>query len=146
MTLRPRTDGETAASRYRRDVGSEAGQVWSQADVVRRLVPAFALTVAIIAAVTDPASATDVVFALIPVAAFAWWAYVARAPLPLVALAVIVPTVVAQRSGGLEPLFFEVSLLAFVVARWARSLLEAALLGLMAAAAPLVVSAIHDPS
>jgi signal transduction histidine kinase len=127
-------------------VVGEAGQAWSQADEVRRLVPPFALAVAVVAAIADPAPALDVVLAAIPVAAFAWWAYLPNAPLPVVSIAVVVPVVVAQRSGALEPLFFEVSLLAFVVARWARTLVEAALLGLFAALSPVVVSLIQDPS
>ena len=42
-------------------------------------------------------------------------------PLPALALAVIVPVAAAQRSGELEPLLFELSVLAFVVARWSQS-------------------------
>jgi hypothetical protein len=38
---------------------------------------------------------------------------------------VIVPVVIAQRSGQLEPLMFEASLLAFVVGRWSlRSVVD----------------------
>jgi hypothetical protein len=48
-------------------------------------------------------------FAAVPVAAFALWAFRPDVSLPLVAVAVIVPVVAAQRFGQLEPLFFEVS-------------------------------------
>jgi signal transduction histidine kinase len=61
-------------------------------------------------------------------------------------LAVIASVVIAQRFGQLEPLMFEVSLLAFVVARWSESLTAAAALGLLAAATPVVVGLIQDPS
>jgi signal transduction histidine kinase len=58
---------------------------------------------------------------------------------------VVVPVVVAQRSGQLEPLLFEVSLLGFVMGRWASSLGRAVVLGLLAVAAPVAASVIQDP-
>src|SRR5262249_57050312 len=79
-------------------------------------------------------------------AAFGVWAFRRDFSLPLVAIAVIVPVVAAQRSGQLEPLFFEVSLLAFVVARWSSSLRMAVGLGLLAAATPVAVSLVQNPS
>src|SRR5262249_45436664 len=79
-------------------------------------------------------------------AAFGVWAFRRDFSLPLVAIAVIVPVVAAQRSGQLEPLFFEVSLLAFVVARWSPSLRMAVVLGLLAAATPVAVSLVQNPS
>jgi signal transduction histidine kinase len=110
------------------------------------LVPVFALVVAIVAALTDPSSAADLLLAALPVVAFAVWAYGPRVPLPALSLAVIVPVVAAQRSGQLEPLLFEVSLLAFVVGRWAPSLAAAVALGLLAVASPVADSVIQDPS
>jgi signal transduction histidine kinase len=53
---------------------------------------------------------------------------------------------VAQRSGQLEPLLFEVSVLAFVIGRWAPSLATAVALGLLAVAAPVAAGVIQDPS
>ena len=50
-----------------------------------------------------------------PSAPFVLWTYRPGLPLLALSLAVIVPVVAAQRSGQLEPLLFEVSLLAFVV-------------------------------
>lgn len=117
----------------------------SQANHLRAVVPFCALAVAVLAAVTDPASASDLVLAAVAVAAFAVWTYSPGVPLPALALAVLVPVVVAQRGGDLEPLMFEVSLLALVVGRWAQSLAMAVLLGLLALAAPVVVSLIQDP-
>jgi signal transduction histidine kinase len=134
------------AAQYRRSVAGESGQAWSQADDVRRVVPVFALAVAIVAAVADPSSAADVLLAAVPVAAFALWTYVPGVPLPAVSFAVVVPVVVAQRSGALEPLLFEVSLLAFVVGRWSKSLTTAASLGLLAGASPVLVSLVQDPA
>jgi signal transduction histidine kinase len=59
---------------------------------------------------------------------------------------VIVPAVVAQRTGQLEPLLFEVALFAFVVARTARSFHAAVAMGAAAAASPALASLIQDPS
>jgi signal transduction histidine kinase len=123
-----------------------SGREVSRADEVIRMVPVFALAVAIAAAVADPSSAVDLVFAAIPVAAFGLWAYMPNVPLLAVSFAVLVPVVVAQRSGQLEPLMFDASLLAFVVGRWSNSLATAVGLGLLAAASPVVVSVIQDPS
>jgi signal transduction histidine kinase len=124
----------------------EAGQAWSQADEVRRLVGISALAVAIVAAVADPGSTGDVILATIPVAALGIWTAVRSVPLAAVSLAVVLPVVVAQRSGGLEPIMFEASLLAFVVGRWSPSPPSAAALGLLAVACPVAVSVIQDPS
>jgi signal transduction histidine kinase len=110
------------------------------------LVAGFSFAVAVFAAVADPSSAADLVLAALPVAAFAAWALTPRVRLWAVSPAVLVPVVVAQRSGALEPLFFEVSILAFVVARWSRSRVEAVMLGLASLAAPVVVSLIQNPS
>jgi signal transduction histidine kinase len=61
----------------------------------------------------------------------------------VVALAVLVPAVVVQRSGAHEPLMFEASVLAFIVGRWSSSLAIAVVLGLLAVAAPVVVGVIE---
>jgi signal transduction histidine kinase len=127
-------------------VSGGSAHAWSEGDDVRRVVPVFPLAVAIVAVVADPSSAGDLVFAAVPVAAFAWWAYMPNVPLWAVSLAVVIPVVVAQRSGQLEPLLFDASLLALVVARWSRSLMTAAGLGLFAAASPVLVALIQDPS
>jgi len=103
-------------------------------------VPFFALGVAVFAAVTDPSSAADLLFAAVAVGAFAVWAYVPKAPLPAVAVAVVVPVVAAQRTGKLEPLMFEASLLALVVGIWAESVAMAVALGLLSAAFPWVLA------
>jgi signal transduction histidine kinase len=140
------TMSKTRAAQYSRRVAGEPAQPPSQADELRRAVPVIALAIAIIAAVADPSSAADLILAAAPVAAFAVWAYVPNVPLPALSLAVVLPVVVAQRSGQLEPLFFEISLLAFVVGRWSRSLTTGIALGLFAAAAPVAASLIQDPS
>ena len=125
--------------------GDLVARTWSQADGLGRLFPVFALALAIIAAIVDPSSAANVLLAFVPVLAFGVWAFVPKAPLPLVALAVIVPVVIAQRTGALEPIFFDVSILAFVVGRWSPSLLTATALGVVAALSPVVVSVIQSP-
>jgi signal transduction histidine kinase len=118
----------------------------SQYEQLRVFVPAFALVAAIVAAVTDPASAPDLVFAALAVGAFALWAYVPGVPLSALAVGVLVPVVAAQHSGELEPLLFEASLLAFVVGLWAPSPRAAVVLGLLVAAAPVVAALIQDPA
>jgi signal transduction histidine kinase len=127
-------------------VSGDTGQAWPQTDELRRLVPVFALAVAVVAAVTDPSSGADLIVVALPVAVFAAWTYLARVPLWAASIAVLAPVVVAQRSGQLEPLLFEASLLAFVVGRWARSRIEAVVLGLVTLASPVLASLIQDPS
>ena len=137
---------EAAAAEYRPSVSDKSALAWSEGDEVRGFVPVFALAVAVVAAFADPGSPADLVLAAIPVAAFAVWAFVPATSLLATAVAVVVPVVVAQRGGALEPLMFDVSLLAFVVGRWSRSLLAAAMGGLLAVAAPVVVAVIQDPA
>ena len=131
---------------YRRDVYDGSVPESREADQVRALFPAFALVVAVVAAVTDPSATADLLLAVPVVGAFAVWAYVPAAPLPAIVLAVLIPVVVAQRSGELEPLMFEVSLLAYVVGRWAPSRAEAVALGALALTAPVAASLLQDPS
>ena len=117
-----------------------SGQAWAQAREVRRLVPVFALVVAVIAAAVNPSSALDIVVMLIPAAALTWWTYVPQVPLALVSLLVLAPVLVAQRSGTHEPLMFEASVLAFVIGGWSESLIEFVPLGLLAVASPGLVA------
>ena len=123
-----------------------SGQGWFEADALRRLVPIVALTVALVAVVTQPSTPADLLLAGVPVTAFYVWAWVPKTPLLVLSVAVIVPVVVAQRSGELEPLMFEASVLAFVVGRWSPSLRSAVPLGLLAAATPVLVALMQDPS
>jgi signal transduction histidine kinase len=112
---------------------------------VRRLVPLFAFAVAIVAALTDPSTAGELFLMAIPPTALTAWAYEPRLPLPVVAVAVLLPVVAVQHSGHHEVIMFEASLLAFVVACWCESLWVAGALGLLAVAAPFAVSAIESP-
>jgi signal transduction histidine kinase len=141
-----RGDVETGAAQYRRGVFEGSAPGSSQTDQVRALLPVFALAVAILAALTDPSSAADLLLAALAVGAFAAWAYLPNVPLWALSVAVLVPVVVAQRTGQLEPLMFEVSLLGFVVGAWAPSLAPAVALGLLAASSPVVASLLQDPS
>ena len=111
---------------------------------MRLLVPIFALAVAVVGALADPSSVVDLILMVIPVAAFVLWACLRSVPLWVVSVAVVVPVVVAQRSGSHEPLMFEVSVLAFVVGRWSGSLATAVALGLLAVASPAVVGVIES--
>ena len=80
-----------------------------------------------------------------PVAAFALWAFAPTVPLAAVSVAIVIPVVVAQRSGQLEPVMFNATLLAFAAARWSRSLEAAVSLGVLAAATPVLVALVQDP-
>jgi signal transduction histidine kinase len=140
------------AQQYSRWVAGAAARVWFWAEELRRIVPVFALAVTIVAITTDPSSAdglalaADLLLAAAPVVAFAVWAYRPNVPLVALSAAALVPVVVAQRSGQLEPLMFQASLLALVVGRWAPSPTTAKALGLVAVASPVAVSLIQDPS
>jgi signal transduction histidine kinase len=114
-------------------------------DEVRRIVPIFAIAVAVVAALADPSTPGELLLMAIPPAALTAWTYRPQIPLAVVALAVLVPAVVVQHSGHHEPIMFEASLLAFIVARWCESFLVAVALGLLAVAAPVAVSVIEDP-
>jgi signal transduction histidine kinase len=120
-------------------VAGNSGRAWAHADEVRLIVPIFALAVAVVAAVTDPSSVSDLILIAIPVAAFALWTFLPNVPLSMVSVAVVIAVVVVQRSGSHEPLMFEASVLAFVVGRWSESLTMAAALGLLAVASPVAV-------
>jgi signal transduction histidine kinase len=125
-------------------VSGEAGRPWSQGDDLRRLIGVFAIVVAVVAAVADPGSPGEVVLGAVAAGALALWAALPATPLVPVSIVVVVAVVLAQRSGGLEPLMFEASLLAFVVGRWSASIVSAAALGLLATACPIAVSVMQD--
>jgi signal transduction histidine kinase len=132
--LHPQADVGAAVAQYR-------GRVVP--DEVRRIVPIVAVAVAVVAALVDSSTAGELLLMAIPPAALAAWTLLPRVPLPVVAVAVLAPVIAVQHSGHHEPIMFEVSLLAFVVACWIDSLALAAALGLLAVATPIVVSAIE---
>jgi signal transduction histidine kinase len=109
------------------------------------VLPFFSLAFGLVAAITQPSSAIDVALTLVPVAAWSLWAFVPNVPLAAVSLPIVVPVVVAQQSGELEPVMFNASLLAFAAARWSDSLVAAASLGLLAATTPVLVALVQDP-
>ena len=123
-----------------------SGQVWSHGDEYRGLVPAFAFVVAVLAVLTDPSSGADLLLAALPVAAFALWAFAPRIPLWALTVGVVVPVVVAQRSGQLEPLLFDVSVLAYIIGRWSSWPRMAIGLGVLALLAPVAAGVIQEPS
>jgi signal transduction histidine kinase len=137
---------ETGEPQYRRCVPRVATQAWPRAYEVRPLVPLFALAVSVVAALTDPSSAVDLILAAPPVVALAVWAYTPRTPLWVVCMVVLAPVVIAQREGQLEPLLFDASLLGFVVGRWAPTRAAAVALGLLTLSAPVVASLIQNPA
>jgi signal transduction histidine kinase len=117
-----------------------------EADDLRRVLPVFSLTFFLVAAITQPSSAGDLLLAAVPVVAFGLWAFAPRVPLAVVAVAIVVPTVVAQRSGELEPIMFNACLLSVAAGRWSPSLGEAASLGVLAASTPVLVALVQDPA
>jgi signal transduction histidine kinase len=112
-------------------------------DEVRLLIAISAVAVAIVGALADGSSLVDLLLIAIPVAAFVSWTCVHDVSLWLVSLAVVVPVVVAQRSGSHQPLLFEVSILAFVVGRWSARLTAAVVLGGVAVTSVVAVRAIE---
>jgi signal transduction histidine kinase len=133
------------AAQYSWRVAGGSGRGWFEADDFRRVLPLFSLAFALVAAITQPSSAADLALTAVPVAAWSLWAFARNVPLAAVSVAIVVPVVVAQRSGELEPVMFNASLLAFAAARWCRSLAEAASLGLLAVATPALVALVQDP-
>ena len=81
----------------------------------------------------------------VPVAAWSLWAFARNVPLAAASVAIVVPVILAQRSGELEPVMFNAALLAFAAARWSRSFEAAAALGLLAASTPVAVALVQDP-
>ena len=106
----------------------------------------FSLAFLLVAAITQPSSAVDLILAALPIGAFALWAFVPVVPLAVISPAIVVPTVLVQQSGDLEPVMFNACLLAFAAARWSRSVGAAAALGALAAASPVLVALIQDPA
>ena len=134
------------AAQYSRRVAGGSDQGWFEADDLRRVLPVFSLAFGLIAAITQPSSPADLILVAVPVAAFALWAFLPNVPLAVVAPVILVPMVVAQRSGDLEPVLFNACLLSFAAARWYRSFAAAVSLGAVAAASPLLVALAQDPS
>jgi signal transduction histidine kinase len=133
------------AAQYSRGVAGGFGRGWFEAEDLRRALPFFSLAFGLVAAFTQPSSAADLALTAVPVAAWTLWAFARNVPLAAVSLAIVIPVVVAQRSGELEPVMFNAALLAFAAARWSRSLAGAASLGVVAAATPVLVALVQDP-
>ena len=103
-----RMTSKSRVAQYSRRVAGESGRGWFEADDLRRVLPLFSLAFALVAAITQPSSTADLVLAAVPVAAFGLWAFAPKVPLAAVSVAIVVPVVVAQRSGQLEPVMFNV--------------------------------------
>jgi signal transduction histidine kinase len=117
-----------------------------ETDEIRRLVPAFAVAVSLVAVLVDPAPPGETLLAAVPVLAFAAWGWAARVPLAVAAVAVIVSVALAQHAGDLEPLMFHLSVLAFVLGRWLTSLRLELPLVAASIAVPVVVGEILVPA
>jgi len=134
-----------ATAQYSRHVPERSVRGWFEADDLRRVLPFFSLAFGLVAAITQPSSAADVALTFVPVAAWSLWAFGRDVSLAAISVAIVIPVVVVQRSGQLEPVMFNVALLAFAAARWSRSLAAAASLGLLAAATSVLVAVVQDP-
>ncbi|MGH3062856.1 MAG: sensor histidine kinase [Gaiellaceae bacterium] len=134
-----------ATAQYSRHVPERSVRGWFEADDLRRVLPFFSLAFGLVAAITQPSSAADVALTFVPVAAWSLWAFGRDVSLAVISVAIVVPVVVVQRSGQLEPVMFNLALLAFAAARWSRSLAAAASLGLLAAATSVLVAVVQDP-
>lgn len=121
------------------EVRENAGVNATAPPAVRGGVVVVAVGVAVLAAASDPGSAADLALVGVAVAVLAAWAWWPRLPSLVVALGVIVPVVAAVRSGQFEPALFLVSLLTTGVAWFERSTPVAVGVGVLGAAAPLVV-------
>jgi signal transduction histidine kinase len=118
---------------------------WFHSDDLRRVLPVFSLAFGLVAVITQPSSPADNALTVVPVVAWSVWAFGRGVPLAAASPAIVVPVIVMQRSGELEPDMFNVSLLAFAAARWSPSVAAAASLGLLAAATPVLVAVVQDP-
>jgi signal transduction histidine kinase len=136
---------KAGGAQYSRRVARGSARRWFKAEDLRRVLPFFSLAFALVAAITQPSSAFDVALTAVPVGAWAVWAFGRDVPLTAVSVAIVLPVVFVQRSGELEPVMFNASLLAFAAARWSPSLAEAASLGALAAATPVLVALVQDP-
>jgi signal transduction histidine kinase len=123
-----------------------SGRDWFEADDLRSVLPLFSLAFLLVAAITQPSSAGNLVLAAVPIVAFGFWAFARNVPLTAVSVAIVAPVVLAQRTGELEPVMFNACLLSFAAGRWSPSLRVAAALGLVAAASPVLVALIQDPA
>ncbi|MGH3499485.1 MAG: sensor histidine kinase [Nocardioidaceae bacterium] len=99
-------------------MGYDSSAAGREPDVLRALVPVIACVVAVVAAVSDPSGWAAAVL-LVPLVVLVVWSRWGL-PAPIVTAGVVVPAVVAQWPGELEPSMFLVSLLALVVTGWER--------------------------
>ncbi len=126
-----------------RDIATAAGaQAPRRPDMVHRLVSPVALAVAVVAAVTDPAGWVRPLILAVPVVTFLAWQRWAL-PVPALAAGVLVPVVVAQLTGRLEPSLFLVALVAVVAARWEYSRWQLAAICVALVASPVVIFALQ---
>ena len=103
-----------------------SGRGWFEADDLRSVLPLFSLAFLLVAAITQPSSAANLVLAAVPDRRLRRLGVRPQVPLAAVSAAIVVPLVVAQRTGELEPVMFNACLLAFGAARWSPSLRAAA--------------------
>ena len=97
--------------------------VWAgraRPDVQRAWVPALAAMFAIVAPLIDPGEWAQAAALIVPVAAFAVWAWWPRLPIVVLTVVVIPAVVVSQLGGTLEPGMFMIALLASI-GRWETS-------------------------
>lgn len=126
-----------------RDIAAAVGSgTRRHPDIVHRLVSPVALAVAVVAAVIDPAGWVQTIVLGVAVATFAVWQRWGL-PAPALAVGVLLPVVVAQLTGRLEPSLFLVALAAVVVARWEDSRWLMGVICVALIASPAVIVALQ---
>lgn len=115
-------------------------------DVTRAGVPFVAAGITAFACVTDPGGWPGAALLGVAAATFAVWAWWPRFPMLALVAGVLVPVVLAKRSGDFDGAMLLVSLLAVAVAGWEDSSLLAAGTGLVAVGSPLLVAALQPPN
>lgn len=114
-------------------------------DVVRAGMPLLAAGIVVVAAFSDPSGWWQVALLVPAAAVMALWARWPRLHPLALTVGVLVPVVIAQLPGALEPAMFLISLLAVAVAGWGDSIALAVGAGVAAAASPVLIAALQPP-
>jgi len=118
--------------------------VTGQPEILRAIAPSVAAVVVAVVALSDWGGWPRFTLVCLAGMAIAGWARWPRIPLPVLTAAVVVPVVLAQSAGRLEPSLFLVSVLAIVLGGWATSRATLVVTGTVALATPFVVVALQS--
>lgn len=115
-------------------------------DVIRAAVAPLAVGIVVLAQVSDPAGWGELALLVVAAGVLICWVRWSRLPTLVLTVGVLVPVILAQRTGELEPAMFLVSLLALAVAGWEDSTPVAVAAGLAAVASPILIVALQPPA